>query len=95
MSRLALAWVAAGVVAIALVAVAFWISPRACEGGLETYVQCGVAAFVAMLALPFVPGTADAMLARVGLAFAFASIGTCAWIAGLFLANVQILCRLF
>ena len=37
-----------------LVAIAFWISPRACEGGLETYLKCGVAAIALTFALPFV-----------------------------------------
>jgi hypothetical protein len=95
LSRLALSWSAVGVVAMALVAIAFSIAPRACEGGLETYLKWGLAAIAGVFALPFVARAANDMLVRVGLAFAFALIGAGAWIAGLFIANVQILCRLF
>ncbi len=95
MNRLSLSLLAVAAVGLALVAVAFWISPRACQGGLETYFMSGVGAIVAMFALPFVARSANDVIARVGLAFGFTVFAAGAWIAGLFLADVQILCRLF
>jgi hypothetical protein len=87
--------IAAGAVAISLFAVAFWVAPRSCDGGLEFYFWYGVAALVVMLALPFVLSSSDSLLVRVGWALGFAIFGAGAWLGGLFAANVRIICRLF
>lgn len=82
---------AAGV-SVALFALAFVVAPWSCAGGVETYGWSGIAALGAMLALPFVACTGDSLLARAGLGFAL--LAAVVWLAGLFAANVRILCRL-
>lgn len=82
-------------VAVSVSAAAFWIAPRACEGGLEIYFGFGLAAGVVMLALPFLLRSSDSLLARTLAALGFAVLAAIAWIGGLFAANVQIICRLF
>ena len=95
MSRAAKCAVAVATIAFVLVAIAFWIKPRACEGGLEIYFFCGLAALPAMAALPFGFGIGKSVMARVASALGLVVLGIAAWVAGLFAANVQILCRLF
>jgi hypothetical protein len=57
--------------------------------------QCGVAALVVLASLPFVLRRDDSVPVRVVSAVGFVVVGTAAWAAGLFLANVNFLCRLF
>ncbi len=84
----------AAVVATALVALAYIVAPRACKGGLELYVWCGGAAFLLLLGLPFFARVGRSTLARVAYALGFFVLGVCAWLAGLFLANVRFICGL-
>ena len=72
---------------------AFMAAPHSCEWGLNAYFWSVVACIVALFALPFVRSAPDAP--RIGLAFAFAAAACLTWIAGLFIANVRIMCRLF
>jgi len=96
MSRTSLSAIAVAITtAILLVAAAFWFAPRACEGGLEAYLMCGVAALVMMFALPFVLRMGDSLLVRAASALGLVVLAAAFWLAGLFAANVQILCRLF
>ncbi|HJW10427.1 MAG TPA: hypothetical protein VJ598_01495 [Albitalea sp.] len=85
---------AAGV-ALSMFALAFVISPKACEGGLELYFWSGVGALVLMAALPFATHAGSPVLVRAGWAFGLVVLGAATWFAGLFAANVRILCRLF
>lgn len=85
----------AGLIGLCVVAAAFAIAPRACEGGFEIYVVCGLVAFGVLLALPFVLPSGDSVPGRVAWGLTFAFCGIAAWFTGLFVANVQILCRLF
>ena len=78
-----------------LVAIAFPIAPHACEGGLELYFWIGVAAVIAALAIPFVLRNGQSPLVRCALALGLATLVASAWIAGLFAANIRIMCRLF
>ena len=93
------AWVdpaaAIGVVSLLLVAAAFAIAPSACEGGLDLYFWCGVAAIVAMLAVPFLLRSGGSLLTRGAVAVGLGVCAAVAWIGGLVVADVQILCRLF
>lgn len=74
---------------------AFVAAPYSCAWGLNAYFAAGL---VAMIALFFVPVRMlrDAALAkRMLLGLGLAAAGLAIWIAGLFAANVQLLCRLF
>jgi hypothetical protein len=88
-------WLAAAAVSLGVIAVAFGIAPRACERGLDVYVESGVAAAVLMAAIPFIVRTGDSIRRRVGLSLAFVCLVLAAWVAGLFAADVRIWCRLF
>jgi len=87
--------IAAGAISIALFAFAFWIAPSACEGGFELYFGVGLAALAVLLALPFVVRSGSSVLVRIGWALGFVVFGAAFWVAGLFAANVNFLCRLF
>jgi hypothetical protein len=87
--------IAVAAVAVSLLAVAFWIAPRFCEGGFGIYFLCGLGALVVVLALPFVLRTGNSLFARVTSALGLVALGAALWVAGLLAANVQFLCRLF
>jgi hypothetical protein len=74
---------------------AFIVAPHACEGGLDVYFWCGIAALAALLALPFVTHMSDSLLTSLGWAVGFLVLGFGAWLGGLVAANVRIVCRLF
>jgi hypothetical protein len=95
MPRRTLALIAGGVLCAALLVLAFVAAPKSCEWGLAAYWWSGVACVLVLFALPFALRAAPSMRGRIGLALAFAVAGCGAWVAGLFAANVRILCRLF
>ena len=95
MSRASQCIGAAAVVLLLLVSVAFVVAPRACEGGFEIYLQCGVAALIVLAALPFVLRSDNSLAVRVVSALGFVGMGVVGWVVGLFAANVSFLCRLF
>jgi hypothetical protein len=80
---------------IALFAFAFVAAPSSCEWGLNAYFLSGVACVLLLFALPLMLGRGGSAGSRIGLAFAFAGAACVTWIAGLFIANVRIMCRLF
>jgi hypothetical protein len=94
-SRASQCFVAAVVILLLLVSVAFFVAPRACEGGFEVYLQCGVAALIVLAALPFVLRSDKSLAVRVVSGLGFVVLGVVAWVVGLFVANVNFLCRLF
>jgi hypothetical protein len=83
------------VILLLLVSVAFWVAPRACAGGFEIYVQCGIVALAVLAALPFVMRSGNSTAVRAVSALGFAVLGVVGWAIGLFAANVNFLCRLF
>ena len=87
--------IAAAVILLLLVSVAFWVAPRACEGGFEIYLQCGIVALVVLAALPFVLRSGNSVSVRVVSATGLVVLGVVGWAVGLFAANVNFLCRLF
>jgi hypothetical protein len=93
-SREPAAFVSAAAIAIALVALAFVVAPRACAGGLEIYLCVGVAALLLLFGLPFTTHKVRSVLFRVTLAFGFTVFGVSAWLVGLFAANVRFICGL-
>ena len=93
MSRIGISMVA--VVAFSVLTTAFLIAPRACEGGLEIYFLCGVVALIVLAALPFFRRAGNSVSVRVASALGLVILGVAVWVAGLFIANIQIMCRLF
>jgi len=87
-------WIAAALGA-ALFAFAFVAAPSSCEWGLGAYFWAGIACLVVLAALPFAVRLEASGVKRVGIGLALALGGVAIWIAGLFAANVRILCRLF
>jgi len=84
-----------GALCAALVAFAFVAAPSSCDWGLGAYFWAGVICAVALAALPMALRRGESWVKRALLAIAFAAAGIAFWIAGLFAANMQILCRLF
>ena len=80
---------------IGLFAFAFVASPHACEWGLAAYFWAGAALFVALsVAIPMA-STQRSMPQRLMIGVGAGAVVLLVWVAGLFAANVQILCRLF
>ena len=80
---------------VALVLFAFVAAPHSCEWGLTAYFWAGVACVILLAALPFARLTPSPIQHRLAIAFALAGAACASWIAGLFIANVRIMCRLF
>jgi hypothetical protein len=76
-------------------AIAFAAAPYSCEGGLEIYFGTGVVSLIALIALPFFMAMGSSASSRVAWSAGFAAFAAVVWFAGLFLANVRIMCRLF
>jgi hypothetical protein len=87
--------IAAGTISVVLFAFAFWVAPSACDGGFELYFGAGLVALLVLLALPFAVRSGSSILVRIGWALGFVVLGAVVWVAGLFAANVNFLCRLF
>lgn len=85
----------AAAVSLGLFAFAFMAAPRSCEGGLSAYVWSGVVALGVLLALPLLVERDRPLGRRIAAGCGYAAIAIAAWVAGLFAADFQILCRLF
>ena len=85
----------AAAIGAAVIAIAFGAAPRSCEGGLTFYFWTGVASLLLLVALPFLAALGNSVAIRLVWGLGFGAFGACAWIAGLFMANVRIMCRLF
>jgi len=80
---------------LGLFAFAFIAAPHACDWGLTAYFWAGVALLVALsVAIPAV-STQGSTLQRIMIGAGVGALVLLVWVAGLFAANVQILCRLF
>ena len=55
----------------------------------------GFGALVVMASLPFVLRCGETTAGRMGWAFLFILMSAAAWVGGLFVADVRLLCRLF
>ena len=95
MRRSTIGFISVAGISLAVFALAVFVAPRACDGGLELYFWSGVGALVVLAALPFAVRMSASRFARVAWAFGFVVFGTGVWFAGLFAANVRIMCRLF
>ena len=95
MSRASQCIIAAAVVLLLLVFVAFLVAPRACDSGFEIYLQCGVVALIVLAALPFILRSGNSLAVRLVSGLGLVILGAMAWLIGLFAANVNFLCRLF
>jgi len=84
----------AATVAMLLFASAFAAAPRSCEGGLDLYFWLGVLTLVTFLVVPFVAHLGRSLALRLVWAVALGFGGVAIWVAGLFVANVRIICRL-
>jgi hypothetical protein len=85
----------ASILGAALFAFAFIAAPKSCEWGLTAYFFAGVAALIALFVLPLVLERNASTGRRLLLAFGLVVGGFAVWFAGLFAANIQIMCRLF
>jgi hypothetical protein len=94
-SRAAAGLGAAGAIAAAILALAFAVAPRSCEGGLELYFGAGVAALVALFAIPFFSRADRPLAVRFAWALGFLLAGAAVWVGGFAAADVKLLCRLF
>jgi hypothetical protein len=95
LTGLSAAWIVAAAICATVFGLAFAIAPYSCEGGLPIYFWSGIAALVVLLASPFVLRTTVSTGMRIGLGLGFAVLGASAWIGGLFVAPIRIMCRLF
>jgi hypothetical protein len=75
-------------------ALAFLVAPDSCEGGLELYFWCGVAALASLIALPFLMHMSGSLPVSVGWAAGFLVLGFGVWLGSLLAAGVRIICRL-
>lgn len=84
-----------GACCLALFVFAFVAAPRSCEWGLSAYFWSGAACVALLVALPFGMLRREPLQRRVLLGLALGALACATWIAGLFAANVRIMCRLF
>lgn len=79
----------------ALLVLAFVAAPHSCAWGLATYFWTGVVLILGQAIAAFVLLRDLTTARRVALAGLAALAGAGVWLAGLFAANFQLLCRLF
>jgi len=82
-------------VCIAIFAFAFIAAPNSCQWGFSAYFWSGLVALGVLFAIPFIFGSARSQLSRFLLGFVFMLLGCGVWLAGAYVANMRILCRLF
>ena len=95
MSRVGNALAIAGGLCAGVFALAFVAAPRSCEWGLSLYVWSGGIALLLLAVIPFLGAMGGSLRKRFAWSAAFVLSGAGVWLAGLFAANVRILCRLF
>jgi hypothetical protein len=84
-----------GILSAALFGFAFVASPKACEWGLSAYFWSGVAVILILFIAPFYLRRHESTGKRIGTALLAGGAGLAIWISGLFIADIQIMCRLF
>ena len=95
MAKVTIPFAAVVAVNVAVVAIAFVAAPRSCEGGLTLYFWSGMASLIVLGALPFLTSLGHSVAMRLAWGLGFVVLGVAVWFAGLFAANVRIMCRLF
>ncbi len=85
----------AGAVCAALFSFAFVAAPQSCEWGLAAYFWAGVTTLVTLPVVPVAVLTDRSFPRRAALGLGLATIVLLVWVAGLFAANVRVMCRLF
>lgn len=73
----------------------FLIAPRSCEGGLELYLLGGAVMVLVLSSLPFMLLLNKPLSSRLAAAALLGFITTLIWLAGFFIADFRIICRLF
>ena len=79
----------------AVLAIGFVAAPHSCEWGLTAYVWTGLLAIPAAFAVPFVMQRGATVPKRLLWGFAYVILSVAVWFAGLAVANVRVVCRLF
>ena len=79
----------------ALFLFAFVAAPNSCEWGLETYVWSGLVSMSLLAVAPFFAPFRPLVRSSGLQSLLYAAVVACTWTAGLFAANVRIVCRLF
>ncbi|PKO91034.1 MAG: hypothetical protein CVU15_11560 [Betaproteobacteria bacterium HGW-Betaproteobacteria-1] len=74
---------------------AFLIAPRSCEGGLELYLLGGAVIVLVLSSLPFMLLRNKPLSSRLTIATLLGFITVLVWLAGFFIADFRIICRLF
>jgi hypothetical protein len=87
----------AGIIAAcaSLLVFAFIASPRSCEWGLDAYFWFGALILLGLVATPFVRERHREPAVRLGHSLLLVALGAAVWVAGIFLANMRIMCRMF
>ena len=80
---------------VALAVFAFVAAPSSCDWGLNAYLLAGVALFLGLAALPFATSGGLIVVSRIGSSLLLGCAVLTVWTSGLFVANFQLLCRLF
>jgi hypothetical protein len=84
----------AAAISAVVVAIAFGSAPRSCDGGLTFYFWSGVVALMLLASLPVLGAIGNSVPSRIAWGAGFVVLGAAAWLAGLFAANVRIVCGL-
>ena len=88
-------WPYAAGVCAGLFAFAFVAAPYSCDWGLNAYFIFGLVAMIAMFFVPIGLWRGTAVAKRILLGLGLAAIAFAAWFAGILVADMQLLCRLF
>jgi hypothetical protein len=88
-------WPYATGICAGLFAFAFVAAPYSCEWGLNAYFVLGLVAMIALFFVPVGLWHEAAVAKRILLGLGLAAFGLATWLAGIFAANMQLLCRLF
>lgn len=82
------------VLCAALFAFAFVVAPHSCQWGWTAYLWAGTAVIISLVAMPFYFHLMYPIWRQLLLCLGFGSIGLFVWVAGIFAANIRIICRL-
>lgn len=74
---------------------AFLIAPHSCEGGLELYLLGGAVLVLVLPSLPFMLLRHKSLSSRLATASLLGFCTVLIWLAGFFIADFRIICRLF
>lgn len=78
----------------AMFSVPFLAASATCDGRLSAYFYAGVTVLLGVTIMPFVLRGGGIASSRPGSALILAGVTLAVWVAGLYAANVRIICRL-